>query len=867
MRYLLALLSCLFFINIASAKHVKGGWIQYEYQGAGTTSGTSVYKVTVTIFYGCNVQGPRSPITLMVYDAVTNAQTTSVSLATATSTTVTKGTYSPCMSNPPTICYEVYTYTTTLTLTNNTNGYILSVVDQYRTASIINITNSSSDGIAFTANIPGTINGIDYHNNNSPSFLFKDTAIVCYNGNFIYQFSAVDNADNDSLSYSFGNGLNYTTSAAPPYAALTYVSGYSGQSPMGSGVTIDPVTGTISGTAPSTTGEYVIAVYVTEWRNGVAIDSIKKELQIYVYDCSLAAASLNASYINCDNYTFSFQNLSTASAISSYLWDFGVANSTKDTSTSPTPTYTYADTGTYTIKLTVSNTTGCTDSTTAAVKVYPGFTPSFTVTGSCYQSPFQFTDASYVKYGNITSWSWDFGDASVTTDTSSSENPTYQYGSPGTYTAVLNIASSKGCTGSYSKTVTANAKPAIYLPFTDTLICSIDSLPLIVQSTGTYSWTPLYNIINPTTANPVVYPKDTTVYTITVQDKGCVDSATVTVNVLDFVTVKLSADTGICKTDTITLQPVSYALRYLWTESGNGNTLSSYTVKNPQAYPTATTTYYVTANLGKCQDASQITVHVSPYPTAYAGIDTTICFGSTARLNGSTTGSAYYWSPASSLLNSNTLQPTAGPSQTTSYILTATDTLYCPKPVSDKVVVTVIPPIQVNAGNDTVIVIGQPLQLQATANNTTVSYTWSPNLYMNNDTIYDPIVTITSSYVDSIIYTVTATTPEGCTGYDDIKVIVFKTNPDIFIPTGFTPNGDGRNDVLKPTLVGIKQFDFFRVYNRWGQLLYTTNEIGKGWDGRISGVLQDNGTYVFTAQGIDYLGNTIFKKGTVVLIK
>lgn len=176
-------------------------------------------------------------------------------------------------------------------------GYILSIQDSYRVENIVNISNSDEDGITLVAKIPGTIDDVDYHKNNSPAFLFKDTAIICYNGNFSYPFSATD-ADGDSISYVFGNGLNANNMngvppSNPPYSSLAYNSGYSGTSPLGSGVTIDPVTGLISGRAPSITGEYVVAVYAKEWRKGVLIDSIKKELQIYVYNCSISAASAN----------------------------------------------------------------------------------------------------------------------------------------------------------------------------------------------------------------------------------------------------------------------------------------------------------------------------------------------------------------------------------------------------------------------------------------------------------------------------------------------------------------------------------------------------------------------------------------------
>ena len=104
-------------------------------------------------------------------------------------------------------------------------------------------------------------------------------------------------------------------------------------------------------------------------------------------------------------------------------------------------------------------------------------------------------------------------------------------------------------------------------------------------------------------------------------------------------------------------------------------------------------------------------------------------------------------------------------------------------------------------------------------------------------------------------------------GEDYVLVRVYKTGPDIFVPSGFTPNGDNRNDILKAIPIGIKQFDYFNVYNRFGQLLFSSPEIGKGWDGNFSGSAQPSGAYVYATQGTDYLGNIIFRKGTVVLIR
>jgi gliding motility-associated-like protein len=868
---LLPFLLMLLYSRPVAANHVKGGYIEYKYNGVGSSSGTSNYTITVTVFFSCTTSGPKESVYLGIFNASTNALVASKSIAYNSVKTISKTTYSPCMSNPPTICYELRTFVYTLDLPDIAAGYVMAVQDALRVSGIINISSSGNSGITITAMIPGTINSVDYHQNSSPNFLFLDTAIVCYNGTFSYPFKATD-TDGDSLSYTFGNGLNVTSPSgqtsssvpgSPPYPTLTYTSGYSGTSPLGSSVTIDPATGLLSGTAPNTTGEYVVAVYVKEWRNGVLIDSIKKELQIYVYNCTLSAASLNATYINCNNFTFTFQNESTASNITSYSWDFGVPGITTDVSTAATPTYTYPAAGTYTLKLKVGNASGCVDSATATVKVYPGFTPAFTFTGSCYQAPFQFTDATVAQYGTVNSWSWNFGDNNSAT----TQNPANTYASAGTYTVTLAVSSSVGCTGNVSHTITASDKPDLTLPFTDTLICTIDTLPLIANVTGTgitYSWSPNYNIQNANTANPLVWPKDTTVYTITVTQNACVATGSITVNTLDYITVQLPADTTVCKTDSFKLNPVSYALQYVWSP---GTGLSSTTVKYPMAYADNDITYTVTANLGKCQDQTAMRVKVVPYPKVYAGTDTTICYGSQAQLNATMVAANFTWAPVSTLTNSNTLTPIAHPTTSTSYVITVTDVLGCPKPVSDTVSVFVIPKIIVFAGNDTAVVVGQPLQLQAIANNgITFNYTWNPASWLSDPAIYNPIATFPSS-VDSITYVVTAATDEGCYGTDAMTVKVFKTNADIFMPNAFSPNGDGKNDLFKPVLVGISRLSVFSIYNRWGQMVYTTSQNGKGWDGTIHGTKQDSGTYVYMVSGIDYQGKVVTKKGAFTLVR
>jgi gliding motility-associated-like protein len=183
----------------------------------------------------------------------------------------------------------------------------------------------------------------------------------------------------------------------------------------------------------------------------------------------------------------------------------------------------------------------------------------------------------------------------------------------------------------------------------------------------------------------------------------------------------------------------------------------------------------------------------------------------------------------------------------------------CPKPSFDTIIVNVRAKISAFAGHDTAIVVGQPLQLNASGG---LLYAWSPPTGLNRTDIRNPIAILN----DDMTYILRAYTPEDCEGYDTINIKVFKTNPDIFVPNAFTPTG-GTNKIFRPIPVGISNFEFFRVYNRWGQLVYSTSEAGKGWDGTISGKMQDPGTFVWMVRGVDFTGKTIFKKGTMILIR
>jgi hypothetical protein len=255
--------------------------------------------------------------------------------------------------------------------------------------------------------------------------------------------------------------------------------------------------------------------------------------------------------------------------------------------------------------------------------------------------------------------------------------------------------------------------------------------------------------------------------------------------------------------------------------------------------------------------------------------DTIVCYGSAATLNALvTTGTEFNWVSSGAFSGGRkgaisslpfSASVVAAPEQNTDYILNLSND-GCPVTVSDTFRVAVVPPIHVNPGNDTLVVVGEPLHFQASSTDPYKdNYQWSPSTDLSDPDIADPIGMYESG-LNTITYQVTATDSFGCYGTASVKVTIAHTLPDIFVPNAFTP-GASTNSLFRPVCIGISSLDYFRVFNRWGQLVFSTSQIGQGWDGRIQGQMQESNAYLWIARGTDYTGRVISKKGTVVLVR
>jgi gliding motility-associated-like protein len=319
-----------------------------------------------------------------------------------------------------------------------------------------------------------------------------------------------------------------------------------------------------------------------------------------------------------------------------------------------------------------------------------------------------------------------------------------------------------------------------------------------------------------------------------------------------------------------------------WTDFAPADVDSEYEV--PAG--TAVDIYYrVVVQSGVCPGANSnpavVQIVQAAFPqVVYSPSDTLICYNTPAALNANIiTGTSYSWQYTEPLTGEGdgsisllpyTITATATPLATTNYVLSVINA-GCPNELIDTFHVVVLPKIVVTVSGypDTLIVINQPLQLEASSNDTTTpagdTWNWTPSTSLNNPNISDPVATF-SDGMDSVRYFITATSQYGCKGTTSVLVKVFSTLPDIFVPNAFTPGG-GSNTIFRPIPVGISRLDYFRVYNRWGRLVYQTTTMGDGWDGRVDGQNMDAGTYVWMVQGVSYTGKIVFHKGTMILVR
>ncbi len=527
----------------------------------------------------------------------------------------------------------------------------------------------------------------------------------------------------------------------------------------------------------------------------------------------------------------------TASGALNYLWSTNAIGNI--ISVNPIITTSYTVTGT--------DANGCTSKDTATVTLFvpPLITANALQTGICNGASTTLTASGALNF----SWSPSAG-ISSTSGTSLTANPILST----TYTIIGTDIN--GCKDTTTLPITVNPLPSAAAS-PDENICVGSSTQLNATGGNYYSWSPSSSLNSNTISNPVASPGTSTQYLVIVTNQfGCKDSALANVFVHPIPIADAGPSKLVCFPDTILLQGNGSNF-FHWTPS---TYLSDSTAQYVQCIPQENITYTLTVNDSfGCRSNDTVSVKViKPFVIDATG-DAQICRSENLQLN-AVGGNNYHWTPENGLDNPWISNPIASPSYTTTYTVYSSDGVCFD--ATDSAVVSVIQLPMIYAGADVSVMYGQTYQLNAYSNGGAIQ--WTPSTFLDCTDCINPI----ASHVNTPIeYFLTVTDSFGCRAEDSVFINLFCYDDLLYIPDAFTPNGDNKNDIFRIRTYGISHLDAFRVFNRWGELVFETDNVSEGWDGTWHGEPCTPAVYVWYFQGTCENGFTLTKKGNVTLIR
>ncbi|HEX8333170.1 MAG TPA: T9SS type B sorting domain-containing protein, partial [Segetibacter sp.] len=341
---------------------------------------------------------------------------------------------------------------------------------------------------------------------------------------------------------------------------------------------------------------------------------------------------------------------------------------------------------------------------------------------------------------------------------------------------------------------------------------------------------------------------------------GCPQTLYTTVKDSLTVTSNAGVDGFSCNKDPVQIGTRPKAgLSYFWTPVMG---LSNPYVSNPFANPDVTTTYIVsTSNSGGgCRTTDTVMVRASKIKNemTLVGKDTyCLGYGDSSILHVQPTDSIQWYKDNAAISGAN--QTTLRVNQSGVYYAMLYNDEAC-------IISTSKQPITIDRARPAeaypvqYALINSPFNLKARTFGQ--DYLWSPGISLNSRATATPVFTGSQDR----LYTIQIKTRSGCVTVDTQLVKTIK-QVEVFVPTGFTPNNDGKNDFLHPIMMGVKQLRYFKVFNRWGNLMYDMRDEQRGWDGSSKGIPQQTQTLVWMFEGVGIDNKVYIKKGTSVLLR
>jgi gliding motility-associated-like protein len=412
-----------------------------------------------------------------------------------------------------------------------------------------------------------------------------------------------------------------------------------------------------------------------------------------------------------------------------------------------------------------------------------------------------------------------------------------------------------GCSNTDQVSIQVFAVPEVIISV-DSAMCDGDTIPMSATGGTNYHWEPPLGLSQTEFASTLVYPPVTTTYTVTVTNQfGCTTTASAKVTVNELPNVSAGSDQFVCPGIGVQLQATG-ALYYFWTPSTG---LSNNNSSNPIATVYSNTTYVVTGiDVKNCHATDTVNLVLLPPLQSFISNDTIICSGSTAHLNAGG-GISYQWLPSNSLSDAAVASPIATPSESTTYDVYVSDGICYTDTLNVTVTVQPLPTINAGADADIISGVAYNFNVQSSEGN----YSWLPSDGLSCSDCPNP----TATPKQTTTYVVTVTDSIGCSSSDSITLTVGCGDDVVFVPNAFTPNDNNHNDVLYIRALGTIDLHFFRVYDRWGKMIFNTSNLDLGWNGKYNAKPMPAGVYLYEWELTCSNGDVVKKQGNVTLLR
>ncbi len=625
-------------------------------------------------------------------------------------------------------------------------------------------------------------------------------------------------------------------------------------------------------------GTYIPKLTVTD-SNGCTSTASLSLTQLFVYGAK-AAFSWSPPIIT-PGFPITFYNKTNKNTGATYLWHFASDGSTSNSSDSLVHTFINIGTDTVTLIVYPTKAGTCSD-TLVKILAIQNIGATFTYTtqyidhANCPPLVVNFVSNTF----NTTGLHWDFGDGATADN---NPNPNHTYLLPGKYIITLTGFGANGITTTYQDSIIVKGPAgSLYSSLQQACIPAVDTLHTTSSYAGSYTWDfgdgtvlttqdtlAVHTYILPGLFIPALILTDST---------GC--QVTYRYNqqlLMDTLFTELGPAVVLCDTGSVTFFPhiisfvadsLGYPLSYHW-DFGTGVATDTSNLLNPtfHFYNTGSfiTQFQVRSPIG-CVSTAYDSLNIIGHFTMQASPDTTICIGGMAFLEASGAYS-YNWTPVSSLNKSKGDSVVARPLTSTEYQVVGEDKYHCFFDTAKVNVIVDTLPV-VTLPQQIAVLPGTQIQIDTKASADVVSWSWSPPVYLNCTDCSSPICTPLTPEN----YTVTVKTAAGCISSATVNVKLLCSESTVEMANAFTPNFDGHDDYFYPAGKGIKLVKNFKIFSRWGQLLFSRsdfppNDKNYGWDGNLNGTNQPSGTYVYIVELECFTGESFILKGTLELLR